>query len=252
MENAYKIIASDGREYGPVTLEELRHWCGEGRVGPGTLIWLASESRWQPAAAVDQLKWDLPAPPAIQVPSASSSRGAPTSESADLGSASGSGPVDLDVLRPAGFWIRLAAYFVDMLILGAMVRLITLPWADALDLAQNNAFAELKKASPDLQVLFQFWRLMLAIEIPAHFAYFVGFNGSWGASPGKLLLGLRIVDAAGGPLGYRRAFLRHCAEWVTQITFGLGFVICAFNVEKRALHDWLARTRVVSLRPRDW
>lgn len=247
MENAYKIIASDGREYGPVTLEELRHWCGEGRVGPGTLIWLATESRWQTAATVDQLKWDLPSPPAIQV--SNPSRSQPESE-APTGAATGL--FNLDALRPAGFWIRLAAYFVDMLILGAMVRLLTMPWADALDLAQNNAFAELKKTSPDLQVLFQFWRLMLAIEIPAHFAYFVGFNGSWGATPGKLLLGLRIVDTDGSPLGYRRAFLRHCAEWLTQITFGLGFVICAFDPQKRALHDRLARTRVVSMRPRDW
>ncbi len=245
MENAYKIIASDGREYGPVTLEELRHWCGEGRVGPGTLIWLAAESRWQPAATVDQLKWDLPAPPGIQV-----SNPPRTQPEAETNIGAGTGLFNLDALRPAGFWIRLAAYLVDMLILGAMVRLITMPWADALDLAQNNAFAELKKTSPDLQVLFQFWRLMLAIEIPAHFAYFVGFNGSWGASPGKLLLGLRILDSDGGPLGYRRAFLRHCAEWLTQITFGLGFVVCAFNVQKRALHDWLAHTRVVSIRPR--
>lgn len=247
MENAYKIIASDGREYGPVTLEELRHWCGEGRVGPGTLIWLAAESRWQTAATVDQLKWDLPSPPAIQ--GSNPSRSQPESETNAGGR---TGLFSLDALRPAGFWIRLAAYFVDMLILGAMVQLLTMPWADAINPAQNNAFAELKKTSPDLQVLFQFWRLMLAIEIPAHFAYFVGFNGSWGASPGKLLLGLRIVDSDGGPLGYRRAFLRHCAEWLTQITFGLGFVLCAFDSQKRALHDRFARTRVVSIRPRDW
>lgn len=223
----FKIIGGDGREYGPVTLEELRQWCTDGRVGPGTQIWQPDESRWRPAATVDQLKWDLPTPPPVQTSRAA----APAA------------------VRAAGFWIRLAAYLVDFLILGMLVSLVTLPWADALEQIQKAAFAELKSSAPNLSVIEHFWIVFLAIKIPASFLYFVGFNGAWGATPGKLALGLKILTLEGTPLGYRRAFLRHCAEWVTCLTFGIGFLMVALSPEKRALHDLMARTRVVWLRP---
>lgn len=256
MEESYKIIGTDGREYGPVKLEELRQWCTEGRVGPATLVWMAEETRWQPAAAVDQLKWDLPAPPPIQSAASNSGSG---SGSGSGSSASGSGD-DLDVginipginVREAGFWIRFTAYLVDFLILGSMVALVTLPWADLLEASQTAALAEVKKAAPDFKILWHFWLLVLAINVPANFLYFVGFNGAWGATPGKLILGLRILDANGGPIGFKRAFLRHCAEWITRLTFGLGFLLVLFTPEKRALHDLIARTRVVWFRPSEF
>ncbi len=223
----FKIIGGDGREYGPVTLEELRQWCTDGRVGPGTQVWQPDESRWRPAATVDQLKWDLPTPPAVHVPQA----------------------VAPAAVRSAGFWIRLAAYLIDFLILGMMVSLVTLPWGDSLDQIQKAAFAELKSATPNLSVVGRFWIVLIAISVPSNFLYFVGFNGAWGATPGKLAMGLRVLTLDGAPLGYRRAFLRHCAEWITRLTFGIGFLMVALSPDKRSLHDLIARTRVVWIRP---
>ena len=57
----YKIIGGDGREYGPATLEEIRGWCEDGRVGGGTPVWRDDELRWQPARNREELRWDLPA-----------------------------------------------------------------------------------------------------------------------------------------------------------------------------------------------
>ena len=43
----YKIIGSDGREYGPVSVEELRRWRDEGRVNNDTRVLAANETDWK-------------------------------------------------------------------------------------------------------------------------------------------------------------------------------------------------------------
>jgi uncharacterized RDD family membrane protein YckC len=53
------------------------------------------------------------------------------------------------------------------------------------------------------------------------------------------------VRADGGRLGGWRAFARYWAEQVTGLTFFAGYVMAAFDEEKRALHDFICDTRVV-------
>lgn len=62
----YKIIGSDGREYGPVSLEELRRWRDEGRVNNDTRVLAEGATDWKRLA-------DLPAlagtpPPTFNAP----------------------------------------------------------------------------------------------------------------------------------------------------------------------------------------
>ena len=57
------MIASDGREYAG-SLEELREWAQEGRLGPATFVWCQDDGRWLPASARHELVWDLPQPEA--------------------------------------------------------------------------------------------------------------------------------------------------------------------------------------------
>lgn len=221
----YKMIGGDGREYGPASLEEIRQWCEDGRVAPGTPVWRSDEQRWQPAGARDELKWDLRspvAPPPL----------APPQES----------------FRPAGFWIRLAAYLLDWLILGCLLALITLPWAKPLAELQSAAFAQVKSTTPDLALVGKFWLVSAAFNIPLSFLYFVSFNAIRGATPGKRILGLRVQRADGNPLGFLRAFARHAAEWLSFLTLGVGHLLIVTTPQKRALHDLLAKTQVVFAR----
>ena len=46
----YKIIGADGREYGPVTAEQLRQWVGEGRVNAQTLVQPEGGTDWKALA----------------------------------------------------------------------------------------------------------------------------------------------------------------------------------------------------------
>ncbi len=220
----YKIIGGDGHEYGPVTLEEIRQWCEDGRVDPGTLVWLNDDRRWLPAASRDELKWDLrsPAAPPVLPP-----------------------PPMVEELRPAGFWVRSAAYVVDAMMMVFLVSIVTYPWQAEFSEIGNAALAQLKSANPDMAVILRFWKASMLVDLPVSFVYFVGFNTLRGATPGKQMLGLRILNADGSRLTFGRAFLRHCGEWISRLTLGAGFLLVLITPQKQALHDLLAQTRVV-------
>jgi TM2 domain-containing membrane protein YozV len=44
----YKIIGGDGKQYGPVSAEELRRWIAQGRANAQTLVHADGSSDWKP------------------------------------------------------------------------------------------------------------------------------------------------------------------------------------------------------------
>jgi len=46
----YKIVGSDGNQYGPVSLEQMRQWIAEGRVNAQTRVLANGAGDWRPAA----------------------------------------------------------------------------------------------------------------------------------------------------------------------------------------------------------
>ena len=73
--------------------------------------------------------------------------------------------------------------------------------------------------------------------------YFAVFWWIWGATPGKLIFGLRVVDHAGGPIGIERALVR-----TIQIPLFLGFVWASFDEKRQGIHDKMAGTYVIDKR----
>ena len=55
MEATYKLIGTDGNEYGPVTLEQARDWAKEGRLAGSTQVLRSDQSAWSTAAALPEL-----------------------------------------------------------------------------------------------------------------------------------------------------------------------------------------------------
>jgi len=79
METTYRIVGSDGKEYGPATLEQLQAWSKEGRVTAMTQVFRSDVNAWHPAASYAELGLAggagptaapsvAPAPPAVGVP----------------------------------------------------------------------------------------------------------------------------------------------------------------------------------------
>ncbi len=67
-----------------------------------------------------------------------------------------------------------------------------------------------------------------------------------GATPGKRLLGIHVVDAKSlGEINNKQAIIRYIGYIVSSLPLGFGFLMVAFHKEKRALHDILADTVVI-------
>ena len=69
MEPTYTMLGTDGQQYGPATLEQLRGWVREGRVGGDTRIWRGDQPAWTTAAALPELGMAGPVAPLASHPS---------------------------------------------------------------------------------------------------------------------------------------------------------------------------------------
>lgn len=76
-------------------------------------------------------------------------------------------------------------------------------------------------------------------------AYSVVGHALGGATLGKRLVGLRVVDAQGDTPSFGISFWRTMASLVSGALGGLGFALALFHPEGLALHDHLVGTRVV-------
>jgi len=85
----------------------------------------------------------------------------------------------------------------------------------------------------------------VAFTLIMSMAYFVGFNGRFGATPGKMVLKLKIVRPDGEPISYGRAFGRYFAKMLSSLIFCIGYMMAGWDEQKRALHDRIADTRVI-------
>ncbi len=74
----------------------------------------------------------------------------------------------------------------------------------------------------------------------------IGFWRYCGATPGKLAVAVRIVDArTGQPVGTGRLALRLACYVVSALPLYLGFLWIAFDRRKQGWHDKIARTVVI-------
>jgi hypothetical protein len=73
----YKIIGADGREYGPISAEQIRQWLKEGRVNSQTRIKAADATEWQMVNALPEFANALSGaiPPPVAAPPAPSPGG---------------------------------------------------------------------------------------------------------------------------------------------------------------------------------
>jgi uncharacterized RDD family membrane protein YckC len=147
------------------------------------------------------------------------------------------------VLKYAGFWIRFGAKIIDGLIMVAAQYAILIP----LGIMVYSNFANVPEDSEDMlssgSLLLLGVQQLIGILIPAVYNTF--FVGRFGATPGKMACRLKVVTAEGDKVTYARALGRNFAEWLSAIVLLIGYIMAAFDIEKRALHDRVCSTRVV-------
>lgn len=55
----YKVLGADGKEYGPVSAEQLRQWIVQRRLNAESLIQLEGQSGWKPLSFFPEFAGDL-------------------------------------------------------------------------------------------------------------------------------------------------------------------------------------------------
>jgi hypothetical protein len=66
----YNIVGADGKQYGPVSLEQMRQWVAEGRINAQTQVQAAGTAQWKPAAELPEINSLLAARAAMPAPAA--------------------------------------------------------------------------------------------------------------------------------------------------------------------------------------
>lgn len=138
----------------------------------------------------------------------------------------------------AGFWVRFLAVFID----GVMWQIIS--YAAGLAMGTSAWRRPTGAAWPDGafdSATCLFTGVLLALQV----AYEVFFIGKYGATLGKMALKLKVVRPDGGGVSYPRALGRHFAKYLSAIILLIGYIMAAFDEEKRALHDRICDTRVI-------
>ena len=137
----------------------------------------------------------------------------------------------MDDIEYAGFWVRLGAVLIDMLIM-AIVLYVPLSMIYGEEYWMGN------------QVIYGFWDLLLGYILPiiATIWFWLRFLGT----PGKMALKLRIVDAeTGQKMSTGQAIGRYFAYIPALLPLCLGLIWVGIDKKKQGWHDKLANTVVI-------
>ncbi len=147
-----------------------------------------------------------------------------------------------------GFWRRLFAFLIDKVILYFVSLILFLIGLLALGLKGNMTDCVLSSLGDPAHGIGLFALLYIAASLLAGMIYFTGFHGIMGRTPGKMLLGLRVIQASGDPITPGIAFLRWVGYLISGPLIGLGFLWVAFDGRKQGWHDKIAATLVIRRR----
>ena len=270
--------AEAGEQRGPITDAELSDLAKAGAIRDGTLVWREGMASWQPYG---QVKGPTGAPPPRvgEVVCWQCGKMFLQDEVISIGEGwvcATCKPIYVQRLKEGasvagayqygGFWIRFAAKFIDNLIVFVVVFVPLIIFVLVLGLSTGRSTQGGFGAFPPIDpgwaasstgtgpifaqaILGQALGLLFQVILVAvRTVYSTLFLGKFGATPGKMVFKLAVVDAGGGKIGYGRAFGRSCAEILSQLICAIGYIIAAFDDQKRALHDHICNTRVVSNR----
>lgn len=137
----------------------------------------------------------------------------------------------------AGFFVRLAAYLVDSLIIGAALLVVRVPvWIVSLFRPDNLLVRDL---------IFQY-SLMDILCAALTAAYFILMTYMTGATLGKKLFHLCVVSSEDRkPTLWELTVRETVGRFLSALILCAGYLVVGIQKEKRGLHDWFADTRVI-------
>ncbi len=143
----------------------------------------------------------------------------------------------------AGFWVRLAALIIDIIILGLTNWVINGVWGVASGVGWMSGSVE----DPFAVMTGAGWILNSLIIFLLVVGYFICFWGWRGQTPGKMALRVRIVRFDGSRIGWGGATMRFLGYIISVLLCLIGLIWVAFDSRRQGLHDKIADTFVIHL-----
>ena len=150
-------------------------------------------------------------------------------------------PMSVGGLTPCGFFERLIPFVIDTIILCAAFYAIS----SLLGLEQPGLRQDAPAqpgASAEIAIAWQETWISLMLNA----AYFIGFWSAFAATPGKLLMGQRIVDAeTGDPISAGSATIRYLVSIPSALALYIGYLWMIWDDKKQTWHDKISGTIVI-------
>ena len=244
--------SENGQQKGPVAEWDFAGYVRNGQIKPETLVWRDGMPDWIPLAKAR--------PDLIAGPEAPVIGGVPVPEQQkDMmvqrmreGINQGAGFQNANPygLNYAGFWIRVGAYLIDTILLSVVnMALVFLLFGSIFAMFGPDFDEKMKHIDKDPSALMAIVSAELgiaAVSMAIHVIYFSLMVAKWGATLGKMAVGIRVVRADGSPVSTGQAIGRAFAMILNQFACSLTYLMVAFDQpERRGLHDHVCSTRVV-------
>ena len=146
----------------------------------------------------------------------------------------------------AGFWRRYGAHLLDATILSIFfiamyVIFLIIAMIVSLGTSSGNSGNTFGNSFALLCICFAY-----AIGAIVVLLYFTWFESSrYQATPGKLAVGMIVVDLAGQRISFQKALIRNLSKIVSGLLLDVGFIMIGFTEKRQGLHDMIAGTTVV-------
>lgn len=155
-------------------------------------------------------------------------------------------PEDIESLiagnRLARLGDRLIALIFDTFIIAAAFALIGILIA-----SQSGGFTENGFSLEGIAAL-----LAVGFTIIIALLYYWLFEGLWGATLGKAIIGIQVIDKNGLKCNLKSAFIRNLCRIIDGIALYLvGFFVAIFSKLRQRIGDHLANTVVIEIKPKN-
>lgn len=150
------------------------------------------------------------------------------------------GTEDFTIYQPAGFRLRWYAITLDLALFAPLDVLIHMPF--------NRYLEKMGAYGYDgryLAMTILLWAIPMLL-------YVVAPTLLWGQTLGKRIVGIRVIKASFNPnLTLGSIIIRETiGKLLSLALLGAGFFAVGFTERKRGLHDYMAKTQVISYRIR--
>ncbi len=146
-----------------------------------------------------------------------------------------------------GFWRRFVAKIVDGFILAVVIVPLNFLFSFMM-IGSATATPETVGSPAGVMVFVVLQLLLMVINFGAGILYSLFFIRKYQATPGKMALGLKLVRSDGSHLSKGRIVGRYFGEMLSHMILCIGYIIAAFDSEKKSLHDMICDTRVIKTR----